>query len=465
MGKSSKSLFIGLDVHKDTIAVAYAAEDRGIEVVSLGMIGTRQYDIDKLIRKLEAKGATLLFACEAGPCGYWLYRYLTRRGLSCAVVAPSLIPRKPGDRVKTDRRDAVTLARLLRSGDLSSIYVPTVDDEAMRDLSRAREDAVRDLKRSKVRLKAFLLRQDIRYEGRANWNAAHLRWLAHVVCPTPAQQIVFQEYVHAVTEQTERLQRLEAELHAAVKTWRGRGARSQTEQGTAEGVPAAPGHSLRGPRELERGPSPLAGARRLSDAGAADRVPGVRARGDGADRAASTPGSGAARRREDLAAASGGGSRPGPARGGSHRRGDADRRGRRPHAVRHTEEADELPRPHAVGVLVRSASTPRGHHQGREWSCPAGAGRRGVGVSVSGESQPPFAAPPGTRSHRGARHCLEGPVTAVQALPALECAWQTREPSRGRHCSGDGGVRLGDRAHGPGCALTDSRHERGVHHN
>src|SRR5436189_1421993 len=220
MGKSSKSLFIGLDVHKDTIAVAYAAEDRGTEVVSLGMIGTRQYDIDKLIRKLEAKGATLLFAYEAGPCGYWLYRYLTRRGLSCAVVAPSLIPRKPGDRVKTDRRDAVTLARLLRSGDLSSIYVPTVDDEAIRDLSRAREDAVRDLKRHKVRLKAFLLRQDLRYEGRANWNAAHLRWLSRVVCPTPAQQIVFQEYVRAVTEQTERLQRLERELHELVKGWR-----------------------------------------------------------------------------------------------------------------------------------------------------------------------------------------------------------------------------------------------------
>jgi transposase len=186
----------------------------------LGMIGTRQYDIDKLIRKLEAKGATLAFAYEAGPCGYWLYRYLTRRGLECSVVAPSLVPRKPGDRVKTDRRDAVTLARLLRSGDLSSIYVPTVDDEAIRDLSRAREDAVRDLKRSKVRLKAFLLRQDIRYEGRATWNAAHLRWLAHVVCPTAAQQIVFQEYVQTVTEQVERLRRLEAELHAAVTTWR-----------------------------------------------------------------------------------------------------------------------------------------------------------------------------------------------------------------------------------------------------
>ena len=220
MGESNKTLFVGLDVHKDTIAVAYAPEDRSAEVVSLGMIGTRQCDIDKLIRKLEGKGATLRLAYEAGPCGYWLHRYLTRRGLSCAVVAPSLIPRKPGDRVKTDRRDAATLARLLRSGDLSSIYIPTVEDEAIRDLGRAREDAVRDLKRSKVRLKAFLLRQDIRYEGRANWNAAHLHWLAEVVCPMPAQQIVFQEYVHTVTEQRDRLGRLEAELATAVTTWR-----------------------------------------------------------------------------------------------------------------------------------------------------------------------------------------------------------------------------------------------------
>lgn len=220
MGESSKVLYVGLDVHKDSIAVAYAPEDRGSEVVSVGAIGTRQCDIDKLLRKLQAKGARLMLAYEAGPCGYWLYRYLTRRGLSCAVVAPSLIPRKAGDRVKTDRRDAVTLARLLRSGDLSSIYVPGVEDEAIRDLSRARADAMHDLKRSKVRLKAFLLRQDIRYEGRANWNAAHLRWIARVVCPTPVQQIVFQEYVRAVTEQAERLERLEQALREAVTTWR-----------------------------------------------------------------------------------------------------------------------------------------------------------------------------------------------------------------------------------------------------
>jgi transposase len=115
-----------------------------------------------LIRKLEAKGATLVFAYEAGPCGYWLYRYLTGKGLGCVVVAPSLIPRKAGDRVKTDRRDAITLARLLRSGDLDPIYVPRVEDEAVRDLSRGREDAGADLKRSKQRRKAFLLRPVVR---------------------------------------------------------------------------------------------------------------------------------------------------------------------------------------------------------------------------------------------------------------------------------------------------------------
>ena len=220
MEQSSNTLYVGLDVHKDSIAVAYAPEDRGAEVVAVGTIGTRQCDIDKLIRKLQSKGAALVFVYEAGPCGYWLYRYLTRKGLTCQVVAPSLIPRKPGDRVKTDRRDAMMLARLMRSGDLTSIYVPQIADEALRDLSRAREDAMRDLKTAKHRLKAFLLRQDIRYEGRASWNPAHLRWLAEVVCPTPAQQIVFQEYLRAVTEQHERLRRLESELHEQVKSWR-----------------------------------------------------------------------------------------------------------------------------------------------------------------------------------------------------------------------------------------------------
>ena len=153
--------------------------------MALGAIGTRPCDIDALIRKLQSKGAALVFVYEAGPCGYWLYRYLTRKGLRCHVVAPSLIPRKPGDRVKTDRRDAILPARLMRSGDLTAIYVPTIEDE-----------------------------------GRARWNAAHLRRLSEVVCPTAAQQIVFQEYLRAVTEQHARVQRVERELHEHATSWR-----------------------------------------------------------------------------------------------------------------------------------------------------------------------------------------------------------------------------------------------------
>ena len=163
----SSTLYVGMDVHKDSIAVAYVAKDHDAEVVFLGAIGSRQCDIEQLIRKLQSKSQHLVFVYEAGPCGYWLYRYLTKKGLICWVVAPSLIPKKAGDRVKTDRRDAVQLARLMRSGDLTPVYVPQVEDEAIRDLSRAREDTIRDLKAAKFRLKAFLLRQDIRYTGQA----------------------------------------------------------------------------------------------------------------------------------------------------------------------------------------------------------------------------------------------------------------------------------------------------------
>ena len=216
----ASTLFVGLDVHQETIAVAYVGEEREAEVVFLGILGTRQCDSAKRIRQLQGKGKSVPLVYEAGPCGYWLYRYLSKKGLTCWVVAPSQIPKKAGARLKTDRRDAVQLARPLRSGDLSPVDIPSVEDEALRDGVRAREDSLKDLKAAKVRLKAFLLRQDIRYEGRANWTAAHLRWLANVVGPTPAQQSVVQEYLRAVSEQTERLQRLEAELQPLVQTWR-----------------------------------------------------------------------------------------------------------------------------------------------------------------------------------------------------------------------------------------------------
>ena len=216
----SSTLYIGMDVHKDSIAVAYVAQELHAEVIYLGAIGTRQCDIDQLIRKRQSKSQQLVFVYEAGPCGYWLYRYLTKQGHACWVVAPSLIPKKAGDRVTTNRRDAIPLARLMRSGDLTPVYVPQVAAEASRDLSRAREEALRDLKPAKDRLQAFLLRHDIRYAGQATWGPVHLRWLSEGVCPTPAQQIVFQEYVRAVTEHSERLGRLAQELQDWVQTWR-----------------------------------------------------------------------------------------------------------------------------------------------------------------------------------------------------------------------------------------------------
>jgi transposase len=153
----SSTLYVGMDVHKESIAVAYVAQEHSAEVVSLATFGTRQGDIATLLRKLHSKAKLLVFVYEAGPCGYWLYRYLTQKGYVCWVVAASLIPKRAGDRVTTDRRDAMQLARLLRSGDLTPVSVPTVDDEAIRDLSRAREDTLRDLKAAKLRLKAFLL--------------------------------------------------------------------------------------------------------------------------------------------------------------------------------------------------------------------------------------------------------------------------------------------------------------------
>src|SRR5262245_18588434 len=213
-------LFVGLDVHNDSITVAHALGQSADPPVFVGAVGTRQADIAKLVRRLKTKTATLVFAYEAGPCGYGLHRYLTEQGLACHVVAPSLIPKKPGNKVKTDRRDAVELARLLRSGDLTHVYVPSVQDEAIRDLCRARDAARLTLKNAKLRLKAFLLRLGRHYVGRATWNDAHRRYLAKVVCPTPAQQIVIQEFVRAVDEQVERLQRPDAELLQRAPAWR-----------------------------------------------------------------------------------------------------------------------------------------------------------------------------------------------------------------------------------------------------
>jgi transposase len=216
----SSTLDIGLPVHKEAIAVASVATAHGAEVLDLGTMGTRQCDIDQLVRQLHSQAQHLVLVEDAGPCGSWLSRSLTPTGQVGDVVAPALMPQKAGERVNTDRGDAVPLACLRRAGDLTPVDVPMGEDEAMRDLSRARDDAIHARKAAKCRLKAFLLRPDLRSTGRATWGPAHLRGLSAVGCPTPAPQIVFQEDVRAVTEPTARLPRLAQARQDQVPRWR-----------------------------------------------------------------------------------------------------------------------------------------------------------------------------------------------------------------------------------------------------
>ena len=171
----NRSMFVGLDVHKETIDVSIAEGERNGEVRHYGVIASDLEPLDKVVRALRAPDRRLRFVYEAGPCGFGIYRHLTGRGEDCVVVSPSMIPKRSGDRVKTDRRDSQMLARLHRAGELRAIYVPDDADEAMRDLVRAREDAVGVGTQAKYRLKAFLLRQGRRYPGREGWTLPYRR--------------------------------------------------------------------------------------------------------------------------------------------------------------------------------------------------------------------------------------------------------------------------------------------------
>lgn len=184
--------FVGLDVHADTIAVAVA--EKGGEVRSLGTIPNRPEAVRRLVRKLGAPGE-LLCCYEAGPCGYVLYWQLAELGVRCDVIAPSLIPVKAGDRVKTDRRDAEKLARCLRLGDLTAVWVPDQQHEALRDLVRARLAAKHDLTRARVRLRNLLLRAGMRppKTGRA-WTARYWNWLGTLKFDHTPRQIAFVDY-------------------------------------------------------------------------------------------------------------------------------------------------------------------------------------------------------------------------------------------------------------------------------
>lgn len=207
--------FVGLDVHKSNIAVAVAKEGREA-AESLGTIVNSPEAIAKLVRKLGLI-KNLFFCYEAGSCGYGIYRQLTLMGVECMVVAPSLIPKRPGERVKTDKRDAKKLASLLRSGELTPVWVPDEKQEALRDLVRAREDVQEDVLRKRNQISKLLLRLEKRPPKGTPWTLRYRQWLHSLGFNHAAQGIVLKEYIHALEEAEAMVNRLEKEIAELVK--------------------------------------------------------------------------------------------------------------------------------------------------------------------------------------------------------------------------------------------------------
>jgi transposase len=210
---------VAFDVAKTKHAAAIADGGRGGEVRFLGEVANTPAAVERLIRKLASRYAKLHICYEAGPTGYGLHRQIEALGHGCLVVAPALIPKRPGERVKTNRRDAVTLARLHRAGELTGVWVPDATHEAVRDLVRAREAAADDRRRKRQQLLSFLLRHGRIYSGGGHWTLAHRRWLAKQGFEHPAQQIVFQEAIDAIADADQRLRRLEQQLAVIVPSW------------------------------------------------------------------------------------------------------------------------------------------------------------------------------------------------------------------------------------------------------
>jgi transposase len=210
--------YVGLDVHKEGIVVAVAEGGSRGEVREYGRIANTPEALDRLAGKLGHDGARLRFCYEAGPCGYGIQRRLAAFGHGSVVVAPSLIPKRAGDRVKTDRRDAASLARLHRAGELTAVWVPDRGHEAMRDLVRARLDAVHALRRARQQLSGFLLRHGCHY-GRPAWTRLHRRWLAGLKFEQAVHHLVLEDYVQAVEAAEARRDRLTAQIAAMLPDW------------------------------------------------------------------------------------------------------------------------------------------------------------------------------------------------------------------------------------------------------
>jgi len=211
--------FVGIDTSKLRNAVAIADGGRGGEVRYLGEFPATEAAIRKLVTKLAAKCCHLTFCYEAGPTGYSLYRLLKSLGHDCLVVAPSLVPKKAGDRVKTNRRDAMSLAKLLRAGELTAVWVPDERHEAMRDLSRARQAVKKDLQGKRQQISSLMLRLGRIYPGKTTWGPAHMRWLMEQKLEYREQRIAFEELLEGIRQESERMDRLEDAIREVVPEW------------------------------------------------------------------------------------------------------------------------------------------------------------------------------------------------------------------------------------------------------
>ena len=219
MEQDSSTQYVGCDVHKETITIAVAAHGREPARV-VATIANRPEAVRTAMAQL-GDPTTLEVAYEAGPCGYTLQRQLTGLGITCVVIAPSLMPKRPGDRVKTDRRDAIQLAEMLRGGYLTAIWVPDEPDEALRDLVRARHATRQDVTRIRHRISGLLLRLGVRpAEGVNAWTVTHRRWLNGLLLPQCAQQLVLREQLGALAETEARLERLEQAIATAIRASR-----------------------------------------------------------------------------------------------------------------------------------------------------------------------------------------------------------------------------------------------------
>jgi transposase len=214
-----REVFVGIDVAKSRNAIALADGERGGEVRYLGEVDASEVSMRRVVKRIAAKYDRVHFCYEAGPTGYGLHRLITSLRHSCIVVAPSLIPKRPGDRVKTNRRDAVGLAKLLRAGELTAVWVPDEGHEAMRDLIRARATAVETLRVHRQQVSAFMLKHGRHYPRKKGWTMRYLRWLQEQQFDHPAQQIVLQEAVEAVRLSKERVERLEQIIEEFVPNW------------------------------------------------------------------------------------------------------------------------------------------------------------------------------------------------------------------------------------------------------